>query len=374
VSKKEKLKWVTLDRINKEECRYNLLIGQRSNGKTYATLKYGLENYIKNKKQMGIIRRYREDFRGKRSQTLFDSLIADNVISELTDGEYTGVYSYGLKWYLCRFDDELNKRVTDPEPFAYGFPITEMVHDKSTSYPNITTIVFDEFIAPASSGYLADEFVLFCNTLSTIIRQRDDVKIYMLGNTISKYCPYFKEMGLTDIAKMKEGDIQVYQYGEGKNPLKVAVQFTDSVSKKGKASDVYFAFDNPKLKMITGDNGQGVWELDIYPHNTTKYTKKHILLNLFILFNDEVIQGDIVSVENKFFLYFHKKSSDIKDHDRDLIYSLEDDPRHNHRRCLHRGIDSITKKVSYMFTAHKVFYQDNELGEMIQAYIKESEN
>ena len=127
-----------------------------------------------------------------------------------------------------------------------------MEHDKSTSYPDITIIVYDEAIS--RDGYITDEFVLFCNVLSTIIRQRDDVVIYMLGNTVNKYCPYFVEMGLTDVKNMKEGDLQVYSYGDSR--LKVAVQFTDSISKKGKASDVYFAFNNPKLQMITGKGQQ----------------------------------------------------------------------------------------------------------------------
>ena len=34
--------------------------------------------------------------------------------------------------------------------------------------------------------------------------------------------------------------------------------------------DVYFAFNNPKLQMITS----GAWEMAIYPHNKVKYKPK----------------------------------------------------------------------------------------------------
>ena len=88
--------------------------------------------------------------------------------------------------------------------------------------------------------YLQNEFVLFTNVLSTIIRHRNDVKILMLANTVNKYCPYFKEMGLKHITEMEQGDIDVYTYGT--SSLRVAVEYCKPFA-KGKASDVYFTFN-----------------------------------------------------------------------------------------------------------------------------------
>lgn len=105
-----------------------------------------------------------------------------------------------------------------------------MEHDKSTNYDGIINAVLDEFLT--RSYYLPNEFVLFMNVLSTIIRDRDNVKIFMMGNTVNQYCPYFAEMGLTHIKEMKKGDIDVYEYGE--SGLTVAVEYTDSPNKEGK--------------------------------------------------------------------------------------------------------------------------------------------
>lgn len=370
---KEEFNWVTLDRIHKEKARYNILIGQRSNGKTYACLKYCLEHYTKTGEQFAIIRRMREDFRGRRSQTLFDSLIANGEIRRITNNQYTGVTSYGLKWYFCNFDEDTGKVVKASEPFAYGFALSEMVHDKGTSYPNIKRIIFDEFISTSQVGYLLDEFVTFCNLLSSIIRaEKDDTIIYMLGNTISKYCPYFKEMGLTNIKDLKPGEIQVYEYGEDENPLRVAVQFTDSISKKGKPTDIYFAFNNPKLKMITGGDGQGVWELELFPHNIIKYEKSDIVFRYFIKFEDEFLQADVISNSKYNFTFIHSKNSLIKKPEKDLIFDLEDNQLSNYRKYLNKGVDDITTKIAYYFKIHKVFYQDNEVGEKVQHYINEA--
>jgi len=73
------------------------------------------------------------------------------------------------------------------------------------------------------SGYLGDEFVKFCNLLSSLIRDRKGAVIYMLANSVNKYCPYFQEMGLQDVDKMEQGEIRVYTYSG--SDLTVAVEY-----------------------------------------------------------------------------------------------------------------------------------------------------
>ncbi len=83
----KKIKYYSLTNILKREAQYNLIIGERSNGKTYACLKYALENYIKYGKQTAIVRRWQVDLKGRRASTLFDALISDGTVSKLTNGE-----------------------------------------------------------------------------------------------------------------------------------------------------------------------------------------------------------------------------------------------------------------------------------------------
>ena len=178
-------KFYSLKNILSKNAQYNMIFGERSNGKTYAVFKYALEKYAADGKQLAIVRRWSDDFTGKRGQTMFDALVATGDVTKITGGKWTNIYYYGSKWFLCRYED--GQRITDEKPFAYGFSISAMEHDKSTSYPDITTICFDEFLT--RTMYLADEFVLFMNVVSTIVRHRTDVKIFMLGNTVNKYCP-----------------------------------------------------------------------------------------------------------------------------------------------------------------------------------------
>ena len=77
-------KFYTLDRILDVGATYNLIIGERSNGKTYAGLKYGLEKYFKYGEQMAIVRRRKEDIRGNRASEIFSALNSNGEISKLS--------------------------------------------------------------------------------------------------------------------------------------------------------------------------------------------------------------------------------------------------------------------------------------------------
>lgn len=351
-----------LNRIKELKCQYNLIFGKRSNGKTYSVLKEIIENYAKTGQQGAYLRRYREDFIGKRGQQMFSALVSDGLIKEYTGGKWTTVKYQSSQWFFAREDEKTGRLITDGEPFCFGFSLAQMEHDKSTSYPNITTVVFDEFISRI--GYLPNEFVLFMNVLSTIIRQRNNVTIYMLGNTVNKYCPYFKEMGLGHIEDMEAGKIDVYSYGNSK--LKVAVERTKNHNIQGRKSDVYFAFDNPSLEMITG----GAWELDLYPHCPRKYVDEDIVFKFFVVYNDQILQGEVVELDDCSFIYFHRKTGDIRHPDRDLIFAEEYDPRPNYVRNLRRSSLEAVRRISLFFRDSKVFYQDNDVGEIVRNYLQ----
>ena len=351
----------SLDRIKELKCQYNLIFGKRSNGKTYSALKEIIFNFAKTGQQGAYLRRYREDFIGKRGQQMFSAMVADGLVAKATNGKWDKIKYQSSQWFFAREDDK-GRLITDNQPFCFGFSLAQMEHDKSTSYPNITTVVFDEFISRI--GYLPNEFILFMNVLSTIIRQRNNVTIYMLGNTVNKYCPYFKEMGLGHIEDMEAGKIDVYSYGNSK--LKVAVERTENHNIQGRKSDVYFAFDNPSLEMITG----GAWELDLYPHCPRKYVDEDIVFKFFMKYNDQILQGEVVELDDCSFIYFHRKTGDIRHPDRDLIFSEEYDPRPNYVRNLRRSSLEAVRKISLFFRDSKVFYQDNDVGEIVRNYLQ----
>ena len=347
------------------DAHYYMIIGERSNGKTYSVLKHCLEDYVKYGSEFVYIRRFDEDIKYKRGSKVFDNLINDGVIEKLTHGEWNDVHYYANNWYLKRVDKKnANDTVIADKPFAYALSLSSEEHDKSVAYPKVRNIFFEEFLS--RRNYLPDEFIMFTSVLSTVIRLRDDIKIFMAGNTINKYAPYFGEMGLTNVKTMKPGTTEVYTYGD--SGLKVAVEFSDMPS-KDKPSNVYFAFNNPKLSMIRGDGS--IWEIDIYPHLTIemKYAPKDIIYKYFVIWDNDILQCDIVRLNDLAFTFVHAKTTPIKDDNENIVYSTEHNPKPNYKRKITKANNRIEENIIWFFKNEKVFYQSNEIGEIMRNYI-----
>ena len=354
-------KYYNLNAILKTNSTYNVIIGERSNGKTYASLKYGVEQYFKNGSQIAIIRRWQSDIKGNRASEVFKALLANDEIHKISKGEYEGIHYYGGKYYLCNYGDDGKALYNENDVIAYPFSLSDTEHNKSISYPDIKTIIFDEFLT--RQVYLPDEFILFMNTISTIVRNRTDVKIFMLGNTVNRYSPYFDEMGLKNVRNQTQGSIDLYKYGT--STLQVAVEYCKSTG-KSKKNSFYFAFDNPKLEMIK----TGAWELDIFPHCPIKYKPKDILFTYFIEFGGDLFQCEIVNKDNHIFTFIHEKTTPLKNTDKDLIYSLDFNPKINYNRNIYHAHNEITKKIRSFYVLEKIYYQDNNVGNTISNYLK----
>lgn len=366
------MKFYSLTNILKEKAQYNMIFGERSNGKSYAVLEYILKEYQRTGKQGAIIRRMATDFDGRLGKTVFEPLEQSGLVTKYTDGEWTGITYKAEAWYFYKPDAEDpkgKKLIISGKPFCYGFALSKMEHYKSTSYPDITTVLFDEFLT--RTGYLNDEFVIFMNMLSTIIRYRSDVTIFMLGNTVNKDCPYFHEMGLSHVDEMKAGEIAVYKYGKSK--LRVAVEYAGAGQGKKrikKPSDFYFAFNNPSLRMITG----GAWEIGIYGHKPCKFTDRDIKFIYFVHYGKNILQCEIVHKRDgrkKYdFTFVHPKTTELKHPDKDIIFDTEFNGLYNHARKINQNMnEKISKRILYYFNADKVFYSDNETGEIMRNYL-----
>lgn len=373
--KPAKMEYFSLADILKRapEAKYYVIFGERSNGKTFAILEYALDNWISSKgqRQIAIIRRYVEDFRGGGAQAEWNGFVANeergNIIAQKTKGEWNDVTYYQGAWYLSFSSPNKEDRRRCEIPLGYAFTLAQEEHRKGPAggYPLVDTILFDEFLT--RGYYLPDEFMKFQSLISTIVRKRDNARIFMCGNTINRYCPYFFEMGLSKVKDQQKGTIDVYEYGD--SGLIVATQYSDFPAKK-KKSDVYFAFDNPKLKMIT----QGDWEMNLYPHLPFDYIPSDVIYQYFVKFNDELLHCEIINRRRQgdpmtMITYVHRKTTPIKDDGRWMVYQEEYDPRPNYARKITSPSFDIGRKLLWFYKADKVFYQDNSVGETMRNYL-----
>ena len=160
---------------------------------------------------------------------------------------------------------------------------------------------------------------------------------------------------------MKQGMIDLYRYGDSR--LTVAVEYCSSISNT-KKSNFYFAFDNPKLQMITS----GAWELDIYPHIPCKYKKKDVIFDFFVQFDGEIIHGEIIQIKADIILYFHLKTTPIKE--KSIVFTFEDNTSMYYNRSIYKPNFAGGDKIVWLLEHGKTFYQNNEVGNIISNYLK----
>ena len=385
---KTDFEFYTLDHLfkqcPKEEFYYYMIFGERSNGKTFSVQEYALREYLAGRGQLAYIRRWDSDWEDGNTEKVWEHFISNpyrgNVIEEISKGKWNSIFYRSSKWFLQKVatkETKIDNRVLkigdvierDSSPFAYKFSMNLEEHYKGTSYPKITTILFDEFI---TRGYYlrgGDEFPLFQSIISSIVRLENKARIFMLANSISTSCPYFREMGIRNVKAMsEEGQIDIYTYGENKE-LKVAVERTPNMKKRGggkKKSNVYFAFDNPRLKMIT----QGGWEIDIYPHLPMdfSYTRKDVVYEYFIEFEEELFHAEMI-LKDDLITYIHRKTTPIREDNKNLVFSRSYNTKPNYIRRIQTTQNRLQKLIVSQFAFEKVYYQDNEIGESVKHYL-----
>lgn len=358
------LDYYDISKIDDTNATYRMIIGQRSNGKTYSVCKHIIENYFSKGEKAAYIRRWEEDITPKNISSLFDPQLADIVA--LSAGEYNGIAYRAKEFHLVYYDEDGKVIKRDPTAFCITASINTAEHTKGQDRGEVNLILFDEFATRAQ--YLPNEFIQFCNLLSSLIRDRDTAVIYMLANTVNRYCPYFEEMGLTEVDRQEQGTIDVYTYNN--KELTVAVEYCDPVKATQKVGSKYFAFENSRLNMITS----GQWELDIYPRAPYKITEDMIRKSFYVEFNGQLVKGDIISNSPDIFIFFHFQTKDIKIEPKEVLYTSEFTTSQLHCRFLKDCPTPLHKLIKDLIMKKAVCFSTNECAEVIRNWLINEQN
>ena len=358
--------WYSYDAIDNIDSIYKLIIGERSNGKTYGWCKKVLEEYLKTGTPSAYIRRLDEQIKPRYIQKLFDPQL--EWVEKATKGKWNTITYWLNNFYLARKETlktgETKIVAKDKTEFCRTYAISTVETSKGADRGTVKYICFDEFITRVS--YLQNEFVLFQNLLSSIIRKRSGITIYMLANTVNKYCPYFRNMGLRKIGVQKQGTIDVYKMGE--STMKIAVEYCAEAGKVNPLVSQYFAFDNPRLNMITS----GAWEIDMYRHAPSELSDSRIILTFFVIFEEQIIQGDIHMYKGFPLVFFHPKTTPIKNPEKTIIYTQDTmDNNPLHQTDVRNKPTRAHELIAKLFNQRKTYYSDNECGEVINNWVKE---
>lgn len=153
-----------------QRCVLNFVIGNRGGGKSFSGKNLCIKRFKKDGSQFIWVRRYQTE------------------IDTLTD------FFADIKTFFP--NDELkvegNTCYINGEPAGWLIALTKSMQLKSVAYPNVKTIIFDEFIIDKGKiGYLKNEVQVFLELFETVARMRDNVTAVFFGNAISIVNPYF---------------------------------------------------------------------------------------------------------------------------------------------------------------------------------------
>lgn len=167
------------DQLISRNSLFNFVIGERGVGKSYGALKYCVQDYLKRGNEFVYLRRYKSELKSAAPH-LFDALLANNEFGEEVELKVNG-----------------NDCIINGEVAGHCIALSTSNILKSTSFPKVKTIIFDEFIIDKGSyHYLRNEVTQLLDLYETVARLRD-VRIIFLGNAISISNPYFNYFTLS---------------------------------------------------------------------------------------------------------------------------------------------------------------------------------
>lgn len=261
-----KKKYYRLDTILTHNADYNILLGERTNGKSFAVKEYCLIKAYEENEGFAYLRRWQEDVKNDTVSEYFDD---ENLkIEKITNGEFNAVKCIKSVIYFCNINKD--GIVERKKRCGKAFRLSGESHYKSLSFTWIKNLIFEEVIT--DDGYLGNEPRKLLSLVSTIAR-REKIRCFLIANTISRFCPYFSEWQLTGIKKQKPNSIDIYNYHttqEDENGIpiiiKIAVELCDNIN-SGK-----MFFGNSE-NMING----GQWDVHDMPHLEKKHNeyRKH---------------------------------------------------------------------------------------------------
>ena len=217
------------------------VIGERGVGKSFGSKQKVLKNFLEKGEQFIYLRRYKTEL--DSALTTFWSDLQDNGYFE----------EHNLKVKKSKM---LTEFTCDGQVCGYAVPLSTANILKSTAFPKVSTIIFDEFILDGASGtyrYLKNEVTMVLDIIETVGRLRD-IKVIFLGNALSITNPYFAYFNLdlpynSEFRTFKDGLIVVnyiknLEYRERKKQTKFG-RLIDNTAYGKYAIDNKMLRDNP---------------------------------------------------------------------------------------------------------------------------------
>lgn len=224
-------KYYDMTKLMSIDAQYYMPLGARTNGKSYQAKKFVLTCAWKKGLKFVYLRRYDVDAKPTKVIGYFDDMVqnqnGDRFIHDLTGGEWEYISARQDNIYFAKRIDGKEFR---SESIGRYYSLFGAEHVKSQSFVNFGSIIYEEFIT--DSLYLVNEPTKFLQFVATVARG-NRLRVILIGNTLSRVCPYFTAWHLDRILKQKQGTIDVYDFPtEDGGTIKVAVEYCGRTASK----------------------------------------------------------------------------------------------------------------------------------------------
>ena len=342
----------SIDNILKEDAEYNILLSERSSGKSYQVKKTVIKDFLESGAKFVYLRRFVIELKESMVNDYFDD---ENIpYRKWTKNKYDGIMSYRSNLYFYVWEED--KKVRKEQCGKY-MALSSSNHYKSMAMTQYKNVIYEEFVAPPSGyGYLQDECNELQQLVSTIAR-KNRIRVFLIGNTINSMCPYFREWGLKGIPKQKSGTIDVYHMQYSTGEIKIAVEICKETASKGK-----MFFGN-----IEKNINNGVWVSEEYPKLPHQYKECSVLYVTIWQWGDLCYKAEILRHDTEVFLY-------VRPCDINKIFTLDSmrfiSDIYKHRMARVRShtptfvpINNADKLIEQLVDTGKICFSDNMSGE-----------
>ena len=294
---KKEIKHYNIDNLVSKNADINILFGERSNGKSWQLKhKRAVINYLETGKRFILMRRFREEITNGNIEQYFQ----DVDVEGLTKGKYNCITTYRKHIYLSNFDSETftTKR---GEKIGYAVALSTEQNYAGGSFLDVSDIIFEEFMT--RSRYLGEsEPTKLMNFYATVDRKRGTTKLWLVGNSISRVCPYLYEWGLDKIvAKQKQGTIETLEIDAGDgDKVKLAIEYCESTG----VSSHTIGWNKDMMN-------DGSWQSSPQPHLPKSYKCYNVCYRIGFMYQNfkflaELLQ-DRETKDVCWFIYPHEK-------------------------------------------------------------------
>lgn len=194
----------------------NMVIGARSLGKTFGIVKRAIRNFIEDGEQFVYLRRTDKEITRMLGVSDFLSPFAE----------------YFPEWEMRVHGRtmEMRRKGTEDKWSTLGafVPLSAAASYKSSAFPKVSIIFFDEFISEKGM-YWPNEVDSLMGFWETVDRRNERTRIYMAANAADAVNPYFTEWDLTLPTK---GKTRTYKHNESS----ITIQYADDAEFKAYAA------------------------------------------------------------------------------------------------------------------------------------------